>query len=308
MANVTPRIRLIRLGSAVDQTVLESACKFLREEWPVSVSYGRETFSECSLPERVEHLLSYCRSTEYDWLWAIRGGEGTADLLPLLGEQLRQGEDLPTKQLIGSSDATPLLIYLSESSRIRPVHGPNIGQFYKIRSSASAKVIKSLIFNETTSVTLKPLKPLNQLAKSNATLTAKGSIGGNLSLLSISIGDVWEFDATSKLLFLEDWQEKPHVIDRNLKSLERRGKFAGAIAILLGDVFRNLVAPSSASAEDHVDYLRRKLVEFAESLEIPVLETGLVGHGDENFPIPLAWSVELRLGATPEISLSYIKT
>jgi muramoyltetrapeptide carboxypeptidase len=293
---VHPKIRLIRAGNAIDEGLLKQTCAFLESEWGASISYGPEVFNGCSLQDRALLIRSYLSSSDYDTLWTVWGGEGAADLLPYLDKTLP--ETIPTKQVIGSSDATAILIYLSKFPSVSPIHAPNLGRLPVIKSSASYEVLKSLVCGEPESIVLRHLTPLNLSARSQQALKSTGSTGGNLSLLTISVGDTWEFDAAGKIIFLEDWREKPHVIDRNLKSLARRGKFSKAVAIVVGNVFCELVP---TRMDDQVSYLRERLSQFAESLSIPVFETPLIGHGPDNYPVPFRWPAEILAGESPKL-------
>jgi muramoyltetrapeptide carboxypeptidase len=293
---VHPKIRLIRAGNAIDEGLLKQTCAFLESEWGASISYGPEVFNGCSRQDRARLIRTYLSSSDYDTLWNVWGGEGAADLLPYLDNTLP--DTIPAKQVIGSSDATAILIYLSKFPGVFPIHATNLGRLSVIKSSASYEILRSLVCGEPESIVLKNLAPLNLSARSQQTLQSTGSTGGNLSLLTISVGDTWEFDAADKIVFLEDWREKPHVIDRNLKSLARRGKFSKAVAIVVGNIFCELVP---TRLDDHVAYLRGRLNEFAESLSVPVFETPLIGHGPDNYPVPFCWPAEIRVSDSPEL-------
>lgn len=95
---------------------------------------------------------------------------------------------------------------------------------------------------------------------------ARGTIvGGNLSLVSASLGTPCEIDTRGRLLLLEDVGEEPYTIDRMLTQLRLAGKFADCRGVILGDyedcgpkdgkpaltlaqVFADVVAPAGRPA------------------------------------------------------------
>ena len=286
-----PRIRLIRAGNAIDESLLQQLCSGLERDWGVSISFGPEVLNGCSPADRAARLHSYIISPDFDVLWTVWGGEGAADLLPFLGAKFPK--DIPPKHLIGSSDATALLLYLANRKGVFPVHAPNFGRLPVITASPSYDLLKRFVRGELDSIVATNLIPLNGLAKGGAPVKSSGSTGGNLSLLTISIGDTWEFDPAGKIVFVEDWREKAHVIDRNLKSLSRRGKFSDAAALILGNIFCQLQPTRGTDPEEQTSYLRERVSEFANALPIPVFETDVIGHGPDNLPIPFHWTAEI---------------
>ena len=65
--------------------------------------------------------------------------------------------------------------------------------------------------------------------------TAEGLLcGGNLSLVSSSLGTPYEIDTKGKILFLEDLHEALYRLDGMFNHLRLAGKFKDAAGILLG--------------------------------------------------------------------------
>ena len=103
-----------------------------------------------------------------------------------------------------------------------------------------------------------PDQPLSALVGGRA---AGPLCGGNLSLIAASLGTPWELDATGKLLFLEDVDEKTYRVDSMLTQLRNAGKFAACAGVILGawtncvpeypektldlpEIFTELIAPA----------------------------------------------------------------
>ena len=75
---------------------------------------------------------------------------------------------------------------------------------------------------------------MNEQAKENKIIEAELT-GGNLSVIHISIKDVWEIDTANKIIFLKDCGEKAHKIIRTLKYFSRIGLFYAVKAVIFGD-------------------------------------------------------------------------
>ena len=58
----------------------------------------------------------------------LRGGEGSADLIPMLHEKQNAIKKLPPKLIMGFSDITALLLYFSQHYNWPVIHGFNARQ------------------------------------------------------------------------------------------------------------------------------------------------------------------------------------
>ena len=222
----------------------------------------------------MERLLSVLHQPDINVLWGVRGGEGTADLLPLLAKHADQLSQMPPKILIGCSDFTAMLLYGKQHFHWHAVHGPTaaaIGHLDQLDASSIASIIMMVKTRQFPSI---PLAPLNSAAETTR-IDMVQCIGGNMSLLNISVGDSWQCDPTDKILLIEDWHEKGYVVDRTLKYFERLGWFNQAKAVVFGDM----------QADTHEPYLDTILHRTAERLTIPVYHTNHIGHGKTNLPV-----------------------
>jgi muramoyltetrapeptide carboxypeptidase LdcA involved in peptidoglycan recycling len=74
----------------------------------------------------------------------------------------------------------------------------------------------------------------------------------------------------------------------------------GALAIVLGDFFAGKIG--ELNLEERA--IEAALLEFAERTDIPVLRYIGIGHGNRNFPVPLATAARLNLGSMPVLTVS----
>jgi muramoyltetrapeptide carboxypeptidase len=117
-------------------------------------------------------------------------------------------------------------------------------------------------------------------------------VGGNLTLISTTMGTPWEIQTEGKILFLEDVGEQPYSMDRMLTQLRLAGKFNGIKGLMLGECndcrpreFRPAFESTLSLPEvyDHV----------LAGLEVPVVSGLVFGHTEDQFPLPLGVNATL---------------
>jgi len=280
------KIALVRTASAANRQMVERGVDILKSLVDCTV-IGEDTLYRPLTPcDKANILYSYMQDTAVDFIWSVRGGEGTADILPFLTNEASDGFTCD-KVFVGSSDFTALLNFVSVKFNGRSIHGPNL-----VGLSPSAEVtismLRHILYNKSAQCSYQNiLVPLNQLAHSVTNLEFNGSVGGNLSLMLLNKGDLWEVSSEGKLVFLEDWQEKPHVIDRGLKYLCRSGFFKQASAIIFGNFSKDIVVPVETRRLEFEEYLSTRMFSIADGINVPVFKTDMIGHAIENIPIPM---------------------
>lgn len=290
------KIALVANGSVVSKVQLEAMAQALASDYGAELVYGKECHEWTEPALRAQRFLAYCQDPSVGVLWSIRGGEGSADMLPFIHEQKEALRLLESKTLIGFSDFTPILNYFAQELGWNCIHGKSGIQFAMAKTDTQTnQKTKALMSGESTQTVLNDLEPLNQLAEQSS--ECRGAlVGGNLSLLQINFKDVWEIDTRGKIIFVEDWMEKGYRVNRSLKYLKRVGFFEGAAALILGDF---LAAPLGNTPEEQkvqADYLNKMISHFARDLNIPVYQSTRFGHGQANDPLPMG--VELKIQAS----------
>ncbi len=162
-------------------------------------------------------------------LFAMRGGYGSAQLLPLLDPALLRSS---RKALIGYSDITALLSFY-QLNGLTAIHGPMVdrrlsrGPTAYDEASFRRVVMSSEPAGEFRPAALDVLHP----GRAAGTLS-----GGTITQLVSSLGTPWAFNPPQDCaLFLEDIGERPYRIHRMLNHLAQAGVFKPVRAIVFGE-------------------------------------------------------------------------
>lgn len=272
-----------------DKNEVIQTAEYLDKKYYLKAVYQKETYQVCPKKIRAEIFFSYLFNPAIKLMWALRGGEGSADLIPFIDKQRDQIKQLEPKLLMGFSDITALLLYFSQQYNWPVIHGFNARQLaLKTIAPESEKSTFDLLFNLSPNLSL-PLESLNTAAKEKQVVQGYLT-GGNLSLINISIRDIWEIQTKNKILFLEDINERPHAVLRTLKYFTRIGLLKNTRGIILGQ-FMN---PNSQDKSINLT-MHRSLQKWASSIEIPVWRTLHISHGINNSPIPFYRPVRLNI-------------
>jgi muramoyltetrapeptide carboxypeptidase len=161
---------------------------------------------------------------------AARGGYGSVELLPFLSvDAVRRCPKL----LVGYSDLTALLAFLTTQCGVTALHGPCVAAGLHAGPSG---------YDETTFVrALMGTDPLGVLPATGLETLVQGEragrlVGGNLTQLAASMGTPYAFDPPAGcILFLEEVGERPYRVDRLLTQLKFAGALERAGAIVFGE-------------------------------------------------------------------------
>jgi muramoyltetrapeptide carboxypeptidase len=170
-------------------------------------------------------------------LIGVRGGYGSAQLLPLLdAAEARRAR----KPFVGYSDLTAMLTFLAGTCGLVAFHGPMVAG--KLSHGPEGydrdSFVRSLCRTE----------PLGELAPDGVEALKAGEavgplVGGTLTQLVASLGTPFAFSPPDgHVLFLEDVGERPYRIDRMLTQLLQSGILSRASAIVFGEM-RNCDEP-----------------------------------------------------------------
>jgi len=213
-------------------------------------------------------------------VFAARGGYGCyriADGLDLTG--LRANP----KWLIGFSDVTVLLSLLF-NHQIVSLHGLMPRQFGDPDRAASLESVRQWLFGETPAQYTVPVHPLNRLGQVTGAL-----VGGNLTMLSNSIGTPTDVDLSGKILFIEDIDETFFSLDRMLTQFRRAGRLANLAGLVVGqftDMRANTSLPFGKDAFEII-------ADAVSAYSYPVLFDFPAGHVPFNLALPIGQEVEL---------------
>ena len=231
--------------------------------------------------DRADELTRAIEDPSVRAIIALRGGYGSARLIPLLDERLIREN---CKVFIGFSDITTLHLFLNKCGWIT-FHGPMAAN--AALSEISAEREKHLV-SLLTDPGYRPVLRFPRL-ESRHPGSAEGVLtGGCLSLVAASLGTSYEIQTKGKILFLEDTGEPAYRIDRMITHLRLAGKLDPAAGLLLGS-FSDCGAKGADCSIDDV------LSDVLSGLNIPILANFPAGHIQDNWTLPLG--VRARIDA-----------
>lgn len=254
-----------------------------------------------SIEERLDDLHAMFRDKEVDAVFAIRGGYGSMHLLDRIDYDLIRRNP---KIFLGYSDITAMHLAINRHAKLVTFHGPIILSRF---TDYTQKYFRKALF-ETQSIgklTNPPesneLRPSHFLRAIRPGIATGPLIGGNLTLISNTLGTPYEIETQGKILFLEDVDEEPYSIDRMLTHLRLAGKFDGLAGVIFGEC--QDCRPKDYKPSTTIPYgLGEVLDNILGNLKVPVLYGLTIGHTDDQLTLPLGVNATLdSAGGTLDI-------
>lgn len=238
-----------------------------------------------TVEQRLADLHDMFRDPAVKAIFCIRGGFGTAHLLDSIDYDLIRRNP---KIFLGYSDITALHLAIHQRTGLVTFHGPVVlSGFTKYTREHFRRAIfetkpLGVLSNPPESDDLRPAHTIRTIRPG----TARGKlIGGNLTLLSTTLGTPYEIDTRGKIVFIEDIDEQPYSIDRMLTQLRLAGKLDAAAGIVFGecaDCRPREYKPSFESSFSLGEVLDRILGK----LRIPVFTGLTIGHTSDQLTLP----------------------
>lgn len=293
--NAGDRVALVAPASGASRDEVEKAAEGLKA-LGLTACYDdsvflKERFTAGPASARADSIHRALLDPDIAGLIAIRGGYGSAQLLPLLDTRLIQSA---RKSLIGYSDVTALLwLYLQND--LVAIHGPMADRrLSRGPDGFDADSFQRVVMKATPAGDLMPprLEPMHAGS-------ATGMIvGGTLTQLMSLMGTPWAFVPPDDcILFIEDIGERPYRVHRLLTQAAQAGVFSHARAIVFGE-FPGCSEPGGEPAIVDV------LSEFTAVLKIPVLFNFPSGHtGGPTWTLPFGVRAEVVSGPEPVVRI-----
>jgi len=300
------RPKALRRGDRV--AVVAPASPFPRDEFQAGLdelrSLGFEPVYEPGVFDRRRYLAGDAadRAAAFTRAWSdpsiaavltARGGYGSVQVLPHLDVATIVGTP---KLLVGYSDITALLGFVTTHAGVVALHGPTVTGRFGRGPAAYDRESFLQVACEARPLGRVPAPGLEALVDGRAT----GPVfGGNLTQLAASLGTPWAFDPPAGcLLFLEDVNERPYRLDRLMTQLDQAGLFARARGLVFGEM------PGCDEADGSIT-AREICGDFAVRLGLPAvwgLPSGHTAGAAVSLPLGVAATVTASAGGA-ELSL-----
>lgn len=181
---------------------------------------------------RARDINEMFKDTEVDGIICMRGGYGTPRILELIDYDIIRNNP---KIFVGYSDITALHIAFNQIAGLVTYHGPMVSSdmLHGFSDFSKESLFKAIMDSKPIGRISNPLE--EEIITINGGMAEGSLIGGNLSLITDTMGTPYEIDVKGKILFIEEIGEEPYNIDRMLNQLRLAGKLNEARGIILGD-------------------------------------------------------------------------
>jgi muramoyltetrapeptide carboxypeptidase len=288
------KVGLITPGSFIPDRTLEKAIANIRN-LGFEVVLGKHIRAKRGYiagtdQQRLDDLHTAFANPDIRAVWCARGGYGCTRLLPDIEYELIAKNP---KALIGYSDITALHLAIHQQTGLVTFHGPVAGSDF---TPYTASHVKAVLMDGAAPHVIQMLSDHGDvknpdLYKSQVLRPGrvKGPLsGGNLSLLAAMAGTGFGLNATGKLIFMEDIDEKPYRVDRMLTQLRQSANLDQAAAFALG-VFAGCVPEPG----DESLTLAETVADRLSDLGRPAVYGLTFGHIANQCTLPMGIQAEL---------------
>jgi muramoyltetrapeptide carboxypeptidase len=188
----------------------------------------------------------------------------------------------PPKVLAGYSDVTAILEGFAARLGWASLHGPMVTWPGEAAHYSFGSLLRALMRPEQ-AMTIRYPEAVTLVGGTACGIT----LGGNLTLLTSSIGTDTSLPARGGILLVEDEREDPYRIDRMLTQLRRSGYLDG-VAGIIGGAFTGCGEPA---------LIEEILAERLGDLGVPLIAWANVGHGGRQQVYPIGIAAELNADA-----------
>jgi muramoyltetrapeptide carboxypeptidase len=259
------------------------------EEWGYKVIVGehvnaRNEYLAGTDEQRASDINSMFENDQVDAIFVTQGGYGSARLLRHINFDLIKKNP---KIFIGYSDITAIHLAIQKLTGLVTFHGPGMAGFNPEELSDYRKnqLFKALLMEEPIGeIELADKKKWINIINPGE---ARGEmVGGNLSLICSSLGTPYEIETEGKILFFEELDTEPWVIDHMLSHLINAGKLQKAAGIVIGEC-KDCVPYTHHPGFPVTFSLEDLLEEYIKPLNIPAIYGLPLGHTKDLATIPL---------------------
>jgi muramoyltetrapeptide carboxypeptidase len=259
--------------------------------WGLSVRLGADVYARHGYfagtdDQRLASFNAALRDPTVRALVCTRGGYGAQRIVDGLDMAAVRADP---KLVVGFSDITALQLALWRGARLATVHGPGAAWLDDRTPAASAESLRAVLMGGAPAVVRPdPEAESGPVAVPGPAVTGT-LLGGNLCLVTSSIGTPDLPDLDGAILLLEEVDEEPYKVDRMLTHLRRAGLLAKVAGIALGQFTR--------CADGWPVTIADVLADRLSDLGVPVLGGLPVGHGYGQVTVPVGVPATLDVAA-----------
>jgi muramoyltetrapeptide carboxypeptidase len=243
---------------------------------------------------RADELNTAIRDPKVRAIFPCRGGYGLTRILDRIDYGALRKDP---KIITGFSDLTALHLAISRESRVISFHSPMpdaaLWKKDKDHAFAAASFERAIFADQYPPDTAGYTIELATGQPRPTTLVggkARGRLtGGNLTLISSTLGTPYAIEAKGKILFIEDVHEAPYRIDRFLSQLRLAGVLDGIAGVVAGEF--------TTADPNHAKEFDRILREYFVPMNKPIVIHFPVGHITNNATLPIGALAELDADA-----------
>ncbi len=232
--------------------------------------------------QRISDLQKALDHPNIKAIWCARGGYGT---LRIIDDLDFEGFKNHPKWVVGYSDVTVLHNALNNMG-YESLHAMMCINLTEDQDAIkpSVETLKAALFGQLKSYEIDG-------HSDNKVGTASGQlVGGNLSLLTATLGSKTSLDTNGKIIFIEEIGEHKYHIDRQLHSLKRAGYFDHCAGVLIGDMSQ---LKTNSPAWGHS--IETLILNVLKDTSVPVGFGFPAGHELENRALYFGRTIELHV-------------
>lgn len=232
--------------------------------------------------ERAKELMGFFEDPSIEGIIAMRGGWGCARLLEKLDYTIIQSNP---KVLMGFSDISSLINAIYIKTGLITFHGlVGVNTWNDFSTEVFNRVVCQ---GESCSL------PMEKSSANSFVTINKGKaqgrlIGGNLSVLSGLVGTPFFEIPENTILFLEETNEEPYVVDRLLTHLKLANIYDKINGVVFGHCSK-CIAENPNQSFPTIEVIR----EHFSELKIPVSYGSPIGHIASKWTLPIGIEVEM---------------
>lgn len=271
-------IGLIAPSSPLNPGDLEQGIHFL-EQHGFKIKLGNhindtDRFLAGKDEDRTSDIMDFFKDNDVKAIIAIRGGQGSQRLLPLLDYEIIAAHP---KIVVGFSDTTALQLGLLKKIGLVTYTG------FTLTVQRNNLVEKTLI----ECLSGKPLQ-INESITVHSGIAEGPLVGGNLMILTNLMGTPYQPDFKGCILLIEDVGIEPYNVDGMISQLDLAGVFDQVAGVIFGQF--ELCANRNPNHKDTVEDV---INEWSTRLKVPCIKDFPYGHGTKNCVLPIGANVIL---------------